>query len=114
MEWIWGVYFTIDYLVRLLTARVWYRWMYRMCKTQQLSPSFLISECTYCEFDRPEPFNIVDLVSTAPFWIDLALKGIVKRLAVLRVLRLLRIFRVLRAAKKSPYLVVSKRRRTAK
>lgn len=47
---------------------------------------------------------MIDLVSTAPFWIDLILKGIVKRLAVLRVLRLLRVFRVIRAAKAGVYV----------
>ncbi len=53
-----------------------------------------------------EPFNIIDFVSTAPFWIDVALKGVVKRLAVLRVLRLLRVFRVIRAAKASIYVKI--------
>jgi hypothetical protein len=53
-----------------------------------------------------EPFPVIDLVSTAPFWIDLILKGIVKRLAVLRVLRLLRVFRVIRAAKAAVYVKI--------
>ncbi len=30
MEWVFGVYFTLDYFIRLLTSRVWYRWIYRM------------------------------------------------------------------------------------
>ncbi len=53
-----------------------------------------------------EPFNIIDFVSTAPFWIDVVLKGVVKKLAVLRVLRLLRVFRVIRAAKAAVYVKI--------
>jgi hypothetical protein len=60
--------------------------------------------CLLLHTHTSEPFNVIDLVSTAPFWIDLVLKGIVKRLAVLRVLRLLRVFRVIRAAKAGIYV----------
>jgi len=79
LEDIFGGLFTVDYLVRLVTARVWYRWIIK-------------------------PFSLVDLISTVPFWLYLALKGFVQRLAVLRVVRLLRVFRVIRFARYSPYV----------
>jgi len=81
LEWFFGITFTIDYTTRLLTARVWYKWMI-------------------------EPFNIIDLISTVPFWLDLALNNFVRKLAVLRVVRLLRVFRVVRTARYNAYIHV--------
>ncbi len=57
-------------------------------------------------FVNTEPFNVIDLFATAPFWVDLILRSVFKQVTVLRALRLLRVFRVIRAAKSAIYVQI--------
>eukprot|EP00733_Pompholyxophrys_punicea_P001098 Pompholyxophrys_punicea_v1_NODE_476_length_1875_cov_10.178571.p1 type:complete len:277 gc:universal NODE_476_length_1875_cov_10.178571:351-1181(+) len=78
------VVFTIEYLIRLFTCPVWYKWII-------------------------QPMSIIDLVSILPFYIEQILKASVPRedaaslsaFAVLRVLRLVRVLRMFKLGKTS-------------
>lgn len=53
-----------------------------------------------------QPFNIIDILSILPFYLDLLLSGVVS-LRVLRLVRLVRIFRIFKLAKYSESLTVT-------
>eukprot|EP01113_Clastostelium_recurvatum_P001778 TRINITY_DN10733_c0_g1_i8.p1 TRINITY_DN10733_c0_g1~~TRINITY_DN10733_c0_g1_i8.p1 ORF type:complete len:1164 (+),score=296.04 TRINITY_DN10733_c0_g1_i8:365-3493(+) len=71
--------FTLEYILRLLSAPVWYRWV-------------------------ATPLHLIDLLAIVPFYIAIALYGtddygsekVVTGLPVLKVVRLLKVFRVLK------------------
>ncbi|QQL45289.1 ion transporter [Sulfuriroseicoccus oceanibius] len=73
LEWVFTIGFTIEYILRLISARNWKSYAF----------SF---------------FGIVDLLSTIPTYLQFFLPG-GQYLLVIRVLRLLRMFRVLKMAR---------------
>jgi len=80
LEYIIISIFSLEYLLKIFTAPVWYKWAIR-------------------------PMNVLDLLAILPFFIELALADAgVSGLAVVRVIRLLRIIRLFKFNKYSSTL----------
>lgn len=73
--------FTLEYAIRFITARK--KWEHIW-----------------------QPFNIIDILSILPFYLDLLLSSVVS-LRILRLIRLVRIFRIFKLAKYSESLTVT-------
>jgi len=103
LEWISVLVFTMEYVVRLLTAP--------FARNELLDCEQMLELVTEHEEVRipsklvrlvhfvAQPMNIIDLLVIVPFYVELVLGMAVSNITVLRVLRLTRLFRLIKLGK---------------